>query len=113
LNPKLIDLKNHNIIVTKNAINVPVVSTKPKGFILYEGIGMEVDSHSQYLFTILKGDDNTYSINTKTNNFYGFGERVKLVTGYQARNNRRVVISGSINLCSNAFYYLRYINYNK
>jgi hypothetical protein len=75
---------------------------------LYEGIGLEVDSHNPYLFTILKGDDNTYSINPKNNNFYGFGDRIKLVTGYQARNNRRVVISGSINLCSNAFYYLRF-----
>lgn len=108
MNSKLVELKDSNIIVTKNSINVPVVSKRPKGFILYDGISMEIDPHNQYLFPILKGDDNTYSVNTKSGSFYGFGERIKLVNGYQARNNRRVVISGSTALCSNRFYVLRY-----
>ena len=34
------------------------------------------------------------------------GEKIKLVNGYQARNNRRVTISGSVNLCSDKFYFL-------
>ena len=84
-----------------------MVSKRAKGFILYEGIAMEIDAHNQYLFPILKADDNSYSVNTKTGMYYGFGERIKLVNGYQARNNRRVVISGSTALCSNRLYILR------
>ena len=100
-------MKRNDIIVTKNSINIPVVSKRPKGFILFEGIAQEIDPHNQYLFTILKADDNCYSVNTKTSNYYNFGDKIKLVNAYQAKNNRRVVISGSTNICSNKFYFLR------
>jgi oligosaccharyltransferase complex subunit beta len=73
---------------------------------LYEGIAQELDPHSQYLFPILKADDNSYSVNTKTGEYYNAGDKIKLVSAYQARNNRRVVISGSINICSDKFYFL-------
>jgi oligosaccharyltransferase complex subunit beta len=106
LNTDLLELKNNEMIVTKNSINIPVVSKLPKGFILYEGIGMDIDHHNQYVFPILKADENSYSINTATGEIISNGDKIKLVTGYQARNNRRVVISGSINLCSNQFYFL-------
>lgn len=106
LNPDLVKLKNSDIIITKNVINIPAVTKLPKGYILYEGIGMELDSHNSYLFPILKADENSYSINVKTGQFYNNGEKIKLVSGYQARNNRRIVITGSTALCSNKFYYL-------
>ena len=106
LNKDLLDLKDNEIVVTKNAINIPVVSKLPKGFILYEGIGMDIDLHNQYVFPILKADENAYSFKTETGEIFSNGEKIKLVTGYQARNNRRVVITGSINLCSDRFYIL-------
>lgn len=106
LNQDLIKLKNNEIIVTKNSINVPVITKLPKTFILYEGIGMELDSHNQYVFPILKADENSYSINNKSGRVYSNGERIKLVSAYQGRNNRRVVISGSTSLCSNKLYFL-------
>jgi oligosaccharyltransferase complex subunit beta len=106
LNPDLIKLKNSEIIVSKNSINVPVVTKLPKGFILYEGIGMDLDHHNQYVFPILRADENSYSINSKTGKVYNNGEKIQLVNGYQGRNNRRVVISGSTSLCSNQFYFL-------
>lgn len=93
-------------MVTKNAINIPVVSRSPKNFILFEGIGMEIDPHNQYLFTILKADENSYSINSKTGAVYNNGDKIKLVNAYQARNNRRIVIAGSVNMCSDRFYFL-------
>lgn len=99
-------MKNNEVIVTKNSINIPVVAKLPKGYILYEGIGLEVDSFNNYVFPILKADDNAYSVNVKSGHYYNNGEKIKLVTGYQARNNRRVVVSGSINLCSDKFYFL-------
>ena len=113
LNPQLISMRNDEIVVTKNSINVPVIVKQPKGYILYEGIGMDIDPQSQYVFPILKADENSYSVNTKTNEVYANGDKIKLVSGYQARNNRRVVISGSSNLCSDKLYYLSNVNGTK
>ena len=113
LNPQLITMRNDEIVVTKNSINVPVIVKQPKGYILYEGIGMDIDPQSQYVFPILKADENSYSVNTKTNEVYANGDKIKLVSGYQARNNRRVVISGSSNLCSDKLYYLSNVNGTK
>ena len=110
LNEQLISMKNDEIVVTKNAINVPVIVKQPKGYILYEGIGMDLDPQSQYVFPILKADENSYSVNAKTNEVYANGDKVKMVAGYQARNNRRVVISGSSNMCSDKMYYLSNVN---
>ena len=106
LNTELISLKNNEIVVTKNTIGVTSVCKSPKGFILFEGIGQEIDSSNHYLFPIMKADENSFSINSKSGQFYNNGEKIKLVNGYQGRNNRRVVISGSINMCSNKLYYL-------
>ena len=113
LNPQLISMRNDEIVVTKNSINVPVIVKQPKGYIVYEGIGMDIDPQSQYVFPILKADENSYSVNTKTNEVYANGDKIKLVSGYQARNNRRVVISGSSNLCSDKLYYLSNVNGTK
>ncbi len=106
LNPDLIKLKNSQITATKNVINIPAVNKSPKGFILYEGIGLEVDPYNNYVFPVLRADDNTYSINTKSGQSYNNGEKIKLVTAYQARNNRRVVVTGSTGLCSDKFFFL-------
>jgi len=82
------------------------VTKLPKGFILYEGIATDIDINNNYLFTILKADENSYSINTKTGQYFANGYKIKLVNAYQGRNNRRVVISGSSSLCSNKLYFL-------
>lgn len=106
LNQDLVNLKRSDIVVSKNAINIPAVTKLPKGFVLYEGIGMDIDSHNQYVFPILRADENSYSINEKSGRVYNNGEKIKLVNAYQGRNNRRVVITGSTSLCSNKFYFL-------
>jgi oligosaccharyltransferase complex subunit beta len=106
LNTDLVRLKNNEITVTKNVINIPAVSKLPKGYILYEGIGMDLDLHNQYVFPILKADENAYSINFKTGKVYSNGEKIKLVNAYQGRNNRRVVMAGSTEMCSNRFYHM-------
>jgi oligosaccharyltransferase complex subunit beta len=106
LNSDLVKLNNDEIIVTKNTINVDVITKKPKGHILFEGIGMDLDPQNKYVFPILKANENSYSINVKSGEVYSNGERIKLVSGYQTRNNQRIVISGSLNICSDKFYYL-------
>lgn len=104
INTELLQMKDQDIIITDNIVNIPAIFPSPKGNILYEGIGMDIDPANEYVFPLLKASSNTYSNNGK--DFYANGERIKLVSAYQGRNNKRVIISGSLNLCSNKFYYL-------
>lgn len=99
-------MKNKDIVVTKNTISVSSVCRTPKSFILFEGIGQEIDPNNNYLFNIMKADENTYSKNINSNEYFNNGDKIKFVNAYQGRNNRRITISGSMNLCSNKFYYL-------
>lgn len=106
LQQDLLKMRNNEIVVTKDVVPVKNVFHNPSGYILYEGIGLDVDPHNQYLFSILKADENSYSVNSESGLYYNFGDKIKLVTGYQGRNNKRVTITGSASLCSNKFYYL-------
>ena len=45
-------------------------------------------------------------VSRNTGEVYSNGEHIKLVTGYQARNNKRVVVLGSTEICSDKFYFL-------
>ena len=105
LHPDLIKSENENIIATKNIINIKNIFTSPSSPILFEGLGMDLDPQSKYVFPILRADSSAYSINSQTGEVYSNGERIKLVVGYQARNNRRVIISGSKEICSDKLYY--------
>lgn len=106
LNADLIDQRTNNIVVTKNVIPVKNVFHHPLNYILYEGIGLDIDMHNQYLFSVLRADDNSYSVNSENGLYYNFGDKIKLVAAYQGKNNKRVIISGSSSLCSNKFYFL-------
>ena len=106
LNKQLLDLYDDEIIISKNVIGISNIFTKPKGYILYKGIGMDLDPQNKYVFPILSGDKNSYSVSKNTGEVYSNGEHIKLVTGYQARNNKRIVVLGSTEICSDKFYYL-------
>lgn len=106
LNKDLVEMRNNEIVVTRNSIPIKNVFRTPTNYILYEGIGMEIDPHNQFLFSALKADDNTYSVNSNNGLYYNFGDKIKLVAAYQGRNNKRVTITGSSSLCSNKFYFL-------
>ena len=112
LNSEFTDLKNDEIIITNNITDIQHLKKNIKNYILYEGIGMDIDPQNNFVFPILKAGENAYSINLKNDNIYSNGNHIKLVSAYQARNNRRIVISGSTNLCSNKFYYLSNKDYN-
>ena len=73
---------------------------------------MDIDPQNNFVFPILKAGENAYSINLKNDNIYSNGNHIKLVSAYQAINNRRIVISGNTNFYSNKFYYLSNKDYN-
>ena len=113
LNKQLLDLYDDEIIISKNVIGINSIFNKPKGYILYKGIGMDLDPQNKYVFPILSGDKNSYSVSKNTGEVYSNGEHIKLVTGYQARNNKRIVVLGSTEICSDKFYYLSMGEENK
>ena len=106
LNKQLLDLYDDEIIISKNVIGINTIFRNPSGYILYKGIGMDLDPQNKYVFPILSGDKNSYSVSKNTGEVFSNGEHIKLVNGYQARNNRRVVVLGSTEICSDKFYYL-------
>ena len=112
LNNQLLNLQDEEIIISKNIIGINNIFNKPNGYILYKGIGMDLDPQNKYIFPILSGDKNSYSVSSSTGEVYSNGEHIKLVNGYQARNNRRIVVLGSTDICSNKFYYLSMIEEN-
>ena len=113
LNKQLLNLYDDEIIISKNVIGINPIFKSPKGYILYKGIGMDLDPQNKYIFPILSGDKNSYSVSKDTGEVFSNGEHIKLVTGYQARNNRRVVVLGSTEICSDKFYYLSMNDDNK
>ena len=113
LNKQLLNLKDDEIIISKNVIGINNIFNNPKGYILYKGIAMDLDPQNKYVFPILSGDKNSYSVSRTTGEVYSNGGHIKLVNGYQTRNNRRVVVLGSTDVCSDKFYYLSMTEENK
>jgi len=91
---------------------VPVITGTKKASelkpILYKGIGQSINEASGLNIAILRGYDTTYSTNPdepiKVDSHGRFGKDVVLVSALQARNNARVVISGSLLLFSDRFF---------
>jgi len=76
--------------------------------ILFKGIGQSINEASGLNIAILRGYDTTYSANPdepiKADTTTKFGRDTVLVSALQARNNARVVISGSLLLFSDRFF---------
>jgi len=84
------------------------VFTKLDRPVLFEdGVGAVIDSKSNNMnvFPILRGSPGSFSFNKgaedrKQTGPYS-GNQLTLVAGYQTRYNQRVVVSGSLKMCSN------------
>ena len=78
------------------------VFTIPERPIAYSGVGMSLDQANQYVFPILRVEPSTFSFNPDKNEVSkASGESLSVVAGYQTRTNQRVLISGSVSICSN------------
>ena len=75
--------------------------------VLFRGIGHAVDDNNVLAVKVLRGNPSTYSAHpSKPIDDYpeNSGADTLLVTALQARNNARVVASGSLDMFSNAFF---------
>jgi len=89
----------------ENTIIAGSKSIKDRKPIVFEGLGHTIQPVGLNI-AVLKGYDTTYSSNLRktSDEFHSVGEKTVLVSVLQARNNARVLISGSLSLFSNRYF---------
>ncbi|KAL5969885.1 Dolichyl-diphosphooligosaccharide--protein glycosyltransferase 48 kDa subunit [Taenia solium] len=103
------DNGDHTLIVAspEDAINVPVITGGFKNPILYRGVGISTDPTNPLIITVLHGSATSFSYDAKkvvSQYPTTVGKNTQLVAALQARNDARVVFTGSIEMFSDAFY---------
>ena len=110
LNYDVKDRGDHNLLTvdTDSLIDAPlIVGKKSKTPCLYRGLGMVADQENPLVLEIMTGTTTSYSYFTdsKIEEYpHAVGKSTLLIAGLQARNNARVVFSGSIDFFSNEFF---------
>jgi oligosaccharyltransferase complex subunit beta len=99
----------HTAILTNNTINSEIILGKYKNSkpILYRGIGHSLDESNILGIKVLRGNPTSYSVNVKhmlDRSPEKNSVNKLLVSVLQARNNARILISGSIDMFSNMFF---------
>jgi len=105
------DAGQHTLIVADpaNLIKAPkIVGASEAGApLLYRGGGLITDSENPLVLNILTGSSTSYSHNPDdaiTDYPHATGKNTVLIAGLQARNNARVVFSGSLDFFSDEFF---------
>lgn len=104
------DRGDHTLLVvdTKNVIDADlIVGAKKTTPYLYQGLGMTADLENPLILEVMSGYTTSYSYFTADDVSeypHAVGTSTLLIAGLQARNNARVVFSGSINFFSNEFF---------
>ncbi|XP_018025715.1 dolichyl-diphosphooligosaccharide--protein glycosyltransferase 48 kDa subunit isoform X2 [Hyalella azteca] len=83
-----------------------VVGQKPSAPLLYRGTGLITDPENPLILPVLKASSTAYCHNPTepiTEYPHATGESVVLLAALQARNNARVLVSGSLEFFSDAF----------
>ena len=84
-----------------------IVGPRTDAPLLFRGVGMISDPQNPLVLEILTGSSTSYSYSPSspiTDYPHAVGRSTLLIAGMQARNNARVVISGSIDFFSNEFF---------
>ncbi|XP_053705772.1 dolichyl-diphosphooligosaccharide--protein glycosyltransferase 48 kDa subunit [Synchiropus splendidus] len=104
------DPGEHTLIVAnpENLLKAPTIvgkhSTRP---VLFKGVGMVADPENPLVLDILTGSSTSYSFfpDRPISQYpHAVGKNTLLIAGLQARNNARVVFSGSLDFFSDAFF---------
>ncbi|XP_033120799.1 dolichyl-diphosphooligosaccharide--protein glycosyltransferase 48 kDa subunit-like [Anneissia japonica] len=91
-----------NIIESKT-----IVGDKKLNPILFKGVGMTADPENPLVMDILHGTSSSYSHNPSDDIVdypHAVGKNTQFITALQARNNARVVFSGSLEFFSDAYF---------
>jgi len=107
-----VDVKDtgyHTLVVAdaQNLIKTPEIVGSSSGPILYRGGGIITDPENPLLLNIMTGSSFSYSHNPQepiTDYPHATGRNTVLIAGLQARNNARVIFSGSLDMFSDAMF---------
>lgn len=106
------DRGDHTLLVVNPANFIDaeiIVGPKTTSPALYRGLGMIADPDNPLLLELITGSTTCYSYfpNDKIGEYpHAVGKSTLLLAGLQARNNARVVFSGSLDFFSNEFFAL-------
>ncbi|KAG5884657.1 hypothetical protein JTB14_005401 [Gonioctena quinquepunctata] len=97
------------VVSPENLIDAPVIVGPKKGVspLLFQGTGLIVDPENPLVLPLLTADSTAYSYNPDEavkEYPHAVGKDTVLVAGLQARNNARVVFSGSLSFFSDEFF---------
>ena len=110
LNYDVKDKGDHSLVVVDSANVLDaelIVGPKRTAPCLYRGLGMTADPENPLVLEIMTGYTTSYSYfakDTVSEYPHAVGRSTLLIAGLQARNNARVVFSGSIDFFSNEFF---------
>lgn len=110
LNYDVADSGKHTLIVAKpdDLIKAPLIvgSAKPNP-LLFRGVGMVADVENPLVLGVLHASSSAYSHNPddKIKDYpHAVGKNTLLIAALQARNNARVLFSGSLDFFSDEFF---------
>ena len=112
LNFDVKDTGDHTLLVVDPSSVIDaetIVGVKTDTPSLFQGIGMTADPNNPLILEIMTGTTTSYSYfpgDPIKEYPHAVGKSTLLITGLQARNNARVVFSGSIDFFSNRFFSL-------
>lgn len=110
LNYDIKDSGDHTLLVVDPANVIEsdlIVGPKSTSPCLYHGLGMIADPENPLVLEIMTGSTTSFSYFPEDNISeypHAVGKSTLLIAGLQARNNARVVFSGSIDFFSNKFF---------
>jgi len=96
----------HTLIASDNFVNETIVVGNVKNPVLFRGVGLDILEDLPLLFPVLSGSSYSYSHDptAAVKSVHVAGKKTTLVAALQARNNARLVFSGSLELFSNKFF---------
>lgn len=94
------------VVEKENIIKAENIVGKPSAPVLFKGVGMVLDQDNSLILPIMKGTTTCYSFfpDEKIDQYpLGIGSSTILLAGLQARNNARVMFSGSLLMFSDNY----------
>jgi len=97
---------DHTLIVSNHLADAPIIFSGVNAPILFRGVGQDIEEDSELLFSLLSASSTAYSHHTSktVKDLHVAGKKISLVTALQARNNARVIFSGSLDLFSDKYF---------
>jgi len=96
----------HSLIVSDNFADAPVIFKTIEAPILFRGVGQDIEEDSALIGPLVSGYLTSYShsLTEPVKELHVAGKKTALVSALQARNNARVIFSGSLDLFSDKFF---------